>query len=417
MTLSEPAEWCVREPPPRAGYLVVQKLTRSGRLRLIDRLTMPGYFDAGESQYASIVLDDSGQLAAAVSYENDTFASFCEPHDYACCSLAAIATWELGGGPGALDSLAPYGPPYLSQAEAPALVLAHSRVNAVWTTGESEFERPLLEQAYGSFGAPLHTALLRTGPTRTSELALRPGGRAAVSWLTMPALPDLSQPGNLDTASGSAGGLLRQQRGHYYVPRLGGWELGFATDDEGHTVFGYEPEERERDNEVMLLSGKGAHRFSDHRVIGHLAGGAVPHIVAGGHERLLFVWADMSSGRIYAELGSISGTFAKPVYIGTANTSLEGDEYQAFIDSRGQAVVVFQGSARHRRGGGRVFAAVAPPNRSFQAPRPITPSFVGECGLRGNGTQPSPAAVSPDGHALIQVWCEHGPGYLVRYAP
>ena len=415
MTLSEPSDQCAHEPLPPPGYLVVRRLTRSGRFGAPNRLTIPGYLYADQSEEASLVLDDSGQLAAGVTYEDATSPSSCEPHGNPCCSLAAIATWKLGGGPGALDALAPYGPPYSSYASVPALVLTHSRINALWTTGNLEFERPLLEQAYGRFGTPLHTALLGTGTTRSSDLALRPGGHPLAAWMASPVRSSLRESGTLEVAVGASGGLLRRRSGHHYVPRVEGGELGFASDDEGQTVFAYEPREGSHGGDMVLLSGDSAHPFSHHRVIGHLPNWT-PHISAGGHERLLLVWAG-ASGRIYVQLGSVSGPFGKPAYLGTANGNLEGEEYEAFIDSRGQAVVLFEGSTPHRPGRRRVFAAVAPPSQPFGAPRPITPPF-GDCGLRGSSEMESrPLATSPDGHALILASCEHGPGYLVRYAP
>jgi hypothetical protein len=413
VSISQGQGYCTGESLPAPGQVVLQRVGNSGLIGQPQTLTMPGFFNIADSQEPSVTLDDSGHVAVGLVYQDGTSPSSCEPHSRECCAQAAIVTWQLGSGTPTLQVLSPpRGAPgfYQGATGPPEVVIHHSTVTALWAReagepgGESELAR--LEQAFGRFGAPLHTAGLTTTPLRISARTLAPGASPFASWLGWSGRYG-SEVGMLYTAAASPSGMLERVEHSRRVLGVGGEEIGFANDDEGDTVFAYEPvSNTEKNNEVVIVSSARGRPFSHRRVVARVPGLALPRLAAGGHRALLLTWTE--SNRIYAQSGSVFGPFGKPAYIGREEGSRD-----AFLDSRGRAVIVFDRPVGHRHGLWEELAVIGQPARPFGRPDRIAPLLGG--GVLGFG--PTLAAVSPDGHAVILVEGEGGREYMIRYTP
>lgn len=404
--IDETATYCQGTPLPAAGRLVVQRLTASGLTGQPWMLAIPGYFP---SDRASVAIDDQGHVAIGLLFNDWTSPSSCEPHSQSCCARAAVATWQLDGGPPALQ--------VLSGAESgrepldpPTVIVAHSRVTAVWTRGE-DFEPAWtqVEQAVGQFGAPLRTAAVATTPSEIGEVALVAGTDTAVSWLGWSSADASRATPELYTAVGSPGGLLRRQTGGVRLLHL---TLGFRTfaDNGGReTVFAYVPGDPfQKTNEILTMTSIAGRAFSHRRVIGSIPEGVEPSLVAGDHRSLLLVWSGYS-GRIFAERGSVFGPFQRPIYIG--KTTDAGNAPGSFIDSHGAVVIVY---TAHRHATDELLAVTAQPGRRFSRPQRIAPSLRA-CRF-GLGESDS-IVRSPDGHALVRFACQDKREYVIPYAP
>jgi hypothetical protein len=384
--------------------VVARTVAQSGRIGPPTPLTVPGERDSLEQ---SIALDARGRVVVGLLYDDGTHQGSPEPHSASCCSRVAIASWQLGTPPPVPQILSPQQSASMGFAhhalEPPSIVIGPSVITALWAIGDEEHSKTQLEEAFGRFGEPLHTAELAREVF--SELSLTAHLGPFASWVG-----GNGEEAKLYTATGSPTGLLKPRTHSQMLPgHRGALGPGFASDDEGDTMFSYMPGSGENHrNKVVMLSSTAGGQFSHRRVIASVPAETGLSLVGGGRRSLLLVWDEAGPDRLFAQRGSVFGPFGRPEYIGKEEYASE-----AFLDSRGRAVIIYERRAPHHHDVRELLAVIAQPGRRFGLPHRIAPPLRG-CQLEPEG---QPITTSPNGHAIILLECEDGRQYIIRYTP
>ncbi len=400
----------------RAGA-VVAELARSGRIEHSWTVGVPAHVGG---VYATIALDDRGEVAVAVSYEDG--------QSEGCCRHIAVAAWRLGKRPPEAQAVSPALSPaeFSDQPEEPSVVVADGILTAVWQRGgdaisqyeEDELQPGQIEEAFGRFGGPFHTVRLvaaRKGPSLLN-LHLAPDGRPVASWLQDRDVVGL--------AGGRPAGASRPAVHLRRVRKLRDG-VGFTNDGAGDTLFAYLSGPEGTAQRLMLTGFTAAGRFlRPRRIMSVPAFGYGVEVFAGGRRFVLAVWSVEDSSalrtRIYARRGSVFGRFGRRLIVDDGAEHLI--ETVGLIDSHRRSLLINRGDVAHHPNEFDLVAFTARPARPFSRARRIAPSLH-NCGLQGSGELDlEPIASSPNGAAVFYLTCEEGSGqegsqYLIRYMP
>ncbi len=401
----------------RAGA-VVTRLARSGRIEHSWTVGVPAHVGG---VYATIALDDRGEVAVAVEYTDG--------QSEGCCLHIAVAAWRLGERPPEAQAVSPALTPADSSDQPGELsvVVADGMLTAVWQRGggpisqyeEEELEPGQVEEAFGRLGGPFHTVRLvaaRKGPSLLN-LHLTPDGRPVASWLQD---RDVVGVASRRLAGGSrpAVHLRRVRRLRYGV--------GFAHDGAGDTLFAYLSGPEGTAQRLMLMAITAGGRFlRPRRIMSVPAFGYGVEVFAGGRRFVLAVWSVEDSStlrtRIYARRGSVFGRFGRRLTVGDGAEKAIYDTV-GLVDSHRRSLLINRGDVAHHPNEFDLVAFTARPGRPFSRARRIAPSLH-NCGLEGSGELDlEPIASSPNGEAVFYLTCEEGSGqegsqYLIRYMP
>jgi hypothetical protein len=357
----------------------------------------------------SVTLNSRGRIAVGILYQDETERASSLYHGGpGCCLRVAIASWQLGRKPPAAEALSPTQDAETGSMHhalcAPRLVIGRSAITAIWTIGTEKeqdgFSGPgevQIEQAYGRFGAPLHTARLFAAPkgVAVTNLSLEPDGVPVASWL--------DDRDKLHTVTGSHTGALRRPTLVQRAPQLSR-PVGFTNDDEGDTIFSYFSRSSRNTSELRYMTSHDGGQFTRPRGIG-FAGPEIPvaTVVAGGHRTLLAFWNCIGNEPVcteHAKVGTVSGILR----------SFPPSGSEGFVDSSGRAVIM----APTENG---MYATTVAPGEPFTVPRrfaDLPPSF--DFGTGADEEPPLPT--SPNGHAILYFTNDYaGEQYLVRYTP
>lgn len=147
--------------------------------------------------------------------------------------------------------------------------------------------------------------------------------------------------------------------------------------------------------------------FSAPRTVGHVGREHDPPIIVAGGNRSLLVFTNC-----LARIGACSHAWGRRANIFGAHEPPfgVGREPQAFIDSRGRSVIVFDGEPA-------VEAITAEPGGPFGHRQRLSPAGR-SCELGTGSDDEAPPATSQNGVAIFYFTCdEEAHEYLVRYTP
>jgi hypothetical protein len=392
---------------------LVYPVDSSGRLGRPWRLTAPGGLPA---YVGSIVLDDSGRVAAGLLYSDNTREGGY--HEAGCCAHVGVASWLLGARPPVVQVLQPAtdNASYANGAlGVPEVVIGPTAVTALWSAGGigGYGSGPIeanLDEAFGPFGGPLQIRQMMSVPRgiQSVHLALDRTGDPVAAWRD-----DINE---LHSARGLSSGVLPSASPARRIPGIarGGEEEAevaegneFSSDRRGDTVFAYVPGPFELRGRLMTMTSVDGGRFSAPRTIAR-AGREhnAPNVVAGGHRSLLAFWSCIAEtrecSRAWGRRAGIFGPLGAPFEV--------GGEPEGLIDSHGGSVVAYDGNSA-------IEAITAQPGKLFGRPRHVSPSGR-ECLLGTGGDDEPPPAASQNGAAIFYYTCDgYAHSYLVRYAP
>ncbi|MHB1538296.1 MAG: hypothetical protein ACYCYN_07325 [Solirubrobacteraceae bacterium] len=396
--------------------VVVARLARSGRIEHSWTVGVPAHVGG---VYATIALDDRGEVAVAVEY--------ADGQSEGCCGHIGVAAWRLGKRPPEARAVSPALTPadFSDQPVEPSVVVANGMVTAVWHRGgkpisqyeEDEREPGQVEEAFGRLGGPFHTVRLvdaREGPSLLN-LHVAPDGRPVASWLQ-----DRDVVG---VASGRPAGGFRPAVRLRRVRKLREG-VGFAHDGAGDTLFAYLSGPKGTAQGLMVMAITASGRFvRPRRIMSVPLYGSGVEVYAGGLRSVLVTWQGEGFTRrtlIYARRGSVFGRFGRRLIVDDGAEHLI--ETVGLIDSHRRSLMINRGDVAHHPNQFDLVAFTARPGRPFSRARRIAPRLH-NCGLEGSGELDlKPIASSPNGEAVFYLTCEEGSGqegsqYLIRYMP
>jgi hypothetical protein len=411
------------------GAVVVQ-LAKSGRIIHSWVVGAPAQEESGG---VSITLNDYGNIALGLIYNDDEMKPGGLHSGPGCCDRFAIASWHLGDQPPAYaESIEltrfdqPVGP------SVPILVVGRSTITALWCRGnglDSESGESRIEEAYGSIGGPLHSAKLLTARRGVTSIDLHEGtnGRPVASWV--------EDADIIRTVAGLSTGAIRSPKRFQVVPKLrgrighkGGVEVGFTHDDEGDTVFAYLLPAKSSQRLTMMTS-RMAGSFGRPRTIASISPESWDvALYGGGHKSLFATWQnyrlDDRDEHFDALRGSVFGGFERKLRFDEMYSKAEFGfaDPTGFQDFRGRSVMIHEAPAVNRPRHFEIYAVIAQAHRSFGHLRQIAPGLR-DCPLNiGEESEVKPVASSSNGQAVFYLTCEEESGrkgnqYVIRYTP
>jgi hypothetical protein len=377
------------------------------------------------SQDRSIAIDPRGRVAVGLVLDDGTEAPSNVEHGSAgCCGRAAIVSWQLGQQPPVAQVLSAKQRARAGRnhqvLEAPSIVIGPSAITALWTReegveGEPEAEsepepnETQLEEAFGRVTGPLRVRRVATAPRGVSltHLNLAPDGAPIASWV--------EDGDKLLSVKGFRTGALRRSKHVRRIPRLTELE-GFANNGGGDPVFAYFSDfHHHTRSRLLMMRSRAGGPFGALREI-TLIHEAIDATLAGRGRFILAVWAralsELDEGHLYVQRGSVFGRFGRAQALGV------GSQAHAFVDSRGDSVIVYRRLVPHNPSAHEIVAVTAAPGHRFSAPQPLAPNLRGCDSINGSEIRSPPIATSPDGHAAFYIPCEEGVHqYLIRYTP
>lgn len=403
---------------------LVYPVERSGRLGDPWKVTVPGGFEA---YVDSLALDDGGRVGAGLAYSDGSVPpGEGEYGGPGCCAHVAVVSWKLGAKPPVAQVVAPPTDHHsYSEGElgAPEVVIGPKAVTALWSTGDvsprqsalGESFEAQLNEAFGPFGGTLQARRMVSVPkgVQSVHLALDPAGDPIAAWR--------DDFGVLHSVRGRANGARPNASQATTIPGQGAAESEsefaegneFSSDAQGDTVFSYIPFPFERKGRVTVMTSVDGRPFRAARIIAFTGREHNHPIVVAGGNRSLLVFTSC-----IAMIGECSLTWARRASIFGAHELPfgVGGEPQAFIDSRGRSVIVFEGEPA-LDGESAIEAITAEPGGPFGNRRRISPAGQ-RCELGTGSDDEPPPASSPNGAAIFYFQCgESGQEYLVRYTP
>jgi hypothetical protein len=402
-------------------------LTSGGSLGSPVAIAIPGKLSLSfPSREQSIAIDSQGRVVVGLLYKDGTFSAECPQIEHCgvgCCGRVAIADWRPGQVPPVAQVLSPRQSAdagYSHQVfSAPSLLIGPSAITALWTREEPEVpessanepepNQTQLVAASGRFGKPLRVKRVITAPRGVSNthLSVLGSGNPFASWV---------EDGNkLFGVVGVHSGALLGAKEIRQIPRVSEVE-GFANDGGPETLLAYFSDSRNHHlSRLMMMRSSAGHGFSAPREIISIHEASEAMLARRGHF-VLAVWANVphidEADHLYVQRGSVSGRFGAPQALGL------GSNAQAFVDARGQSVIIYRrpvpGSSANE-----AVAVTAAPGKRFGPPRPLVPNDK-DCEPTGGGPfDGQPLALSPDGHAVFSVTCEAAQReqFLIRYTP
>lgn len=270
-----------------AKQVLVYAVGHSGHLGRPWRLAIP---EVRDEQTPVVALDDSGHVAIAIEVEDHGPEG--GEHSYGCCEHVAVASWQLGARPSALQVLTPRGDETAyseGQVGPPEMVLGPKSITAVWTAGarlEDNGKPAQVDEAFGPIGGRLRALNLATatvGAGMITNLGLAPNGAPVASWV--------DGAGHLATVKGSLTGALSRPRRTQVIPDFGS-AGGFANDDAGDTALLYWTKVTSFDTQVMLVSSRDGGPFGHRRLLERVETDSYDSVPGsslrlGGHQSLL----------------------------------------------------------------------------------------------------------------------------------
>ncbi|MGH2864490.1 MAG: hypothetical protein ACRDJX_04485, partial [Solirubrobacteraceae bacterium] len=146
--------------------VLVYPVARSGRLGRPWHLAVPGFLIRGDRAPA-VALNGRGRVAVALSVE-ETRPGPAE-HSLGSGEHVAIASWQLGAKPPALQVLTPEGDEASyseGQLTPPEVVIGRTSITAIWAAGGRAPVEGIIpanvDEAYGSVGGQLRAVKLAT---------------------------------------------------------------------------------------------------------------------------------------------------------------------------------------------------------------------------------------------------------------
>jgi hypothetical protein len=373
----------------------------------------------------SVSYGDSGGVALGLSYFDSNEPISPGPHGPPrCCLDAAIASWQLGDEPSRVQELTPRLGPDDGFERAPGLPLVlvrRSSVTALWTVGgngEPPEQGPAtLREGFGSIGRPLQVHTLATVPNGIDDdiLTRSAQGLPLAAWL--------DDDRELHVATGTANGALKRSRRAQSVRRDTNQEsFGFTTDGVGDIIFWYVKAGSSGRNELFLRTSRNGGAFSRPQLLAKTPGRIWNASVLAGEGRsvlALWEWKHHEQGYLGAAFGRIGRTLVRSA---TVPVGQAGGAAVGFVGGSEAFVIYRRWLAGEGPGGDLNFQLKIigdRPGRSFHRPRPFV-SGLKTCGIdsaaevyEGEVT----IVTSPTGYAILDLVCDGGDEYLVRYTP
>lgn len=380
------------------------------------------------------------RVAIGLRYIDGTApASEAEHGAGACCTRAAVAAWQLGEVPPIAQTLSPQRSTldgFQKEPGIPSVVVDRSTTTAIWSVGgngEPPERGPAeLDEGFGTVGGPLQVRPLATASNGIDDYILTRTARG------VPVAAWLENGHRLRVVTGSAGGALHRSGGSQTVRRrssleqfedlgfneLGG-DFGFSADGAGDIVFWYVTATAQPGREELFaMTSTEGHAFTRPRLLAVIPGAGRGALVVTGAGRSLLAfweWEDRhETGHLQAAFGHINARLvkSKSVLVGPF-----GGEATGFVGRNAAYVIYRRWLASYNREGQQRFRLEftrSSIGHAFGKPRPFAPRLRG-CGVNTAFELPVPEerliATSLDGYAIVNLVCEGGAEYIVRYSP